>query len=63
MEVAESVVLRGGVGLGAGENKVKESTIEPGVWFPVELGKRARTNILRSMREDAFVYQLGEDFA
>jgi hypothetical protein len=63
LEVAESVVLRGGVGRGVGENKVKESTIEPGVWFPVELGKQARTNILRSMREDAFVYELGEDFA
>ena len=32
------------------------------VWFPVELGKRARTNILRTVKEDAFVYELGESF-
>ncbi|KAL7530657.1 hypothetical protein ACHAXR_003620 [Thalassiosira sp. AJA248-18] len=37
----------------------KEATVQPGVWFPVELGKQARENILRVAKEDAFVYELG----
>jgi hypothetical protein len=63
LEVADSVVTRGGARGEFREKMGKESTIEPGVWFPVELGERARTNILRSVRQDASVYELGEDFA
>ena len=36
-----------------------EATVPPGVWFPVELGDRARGNILRAAKEDAFVYEVG----
>jgi len=32
------------------------ATIEPGVWFPAELQKLARTNILEKAREGAFVW-------
>ena len=56
LEVADSVGI---VDEDGGEGG---ATIEPGVWFPVELGKRARTNILRVAKEDAFVYELGESF-
>lgn len=35
-------------------------TVLPGVFFPVELGKRARENILEVVKEDAFVYELGK---
>ena len=41
--------------------KDKEATIQPGVWFPVELDKQARENILRVAKEDAFVYEVGGD--
>jgi hypothetical protein len=41
--------------------KEKEATIQPGVWFPVELDKQARENILRVAKEDAFVYEVGGD--
>ena len=34
-------------------------TIPPGVWFPVELEKHARENILRVVKEGAIVYELG----
>ena len=50
LEVANSV-----------KNK-KDATVPPGVWFPVELGKQARENILRVAKEDTFVYELGADF-
>jgi len=46
-------------------NSVKNkdaATVQPGVWFPVELGKQARENILRIAKEDTFVYELGGDF-
>jgi len=45
-------------------NSVKsneEATVQPGVWFPVELGAEARENILRVVKEDAFVYEIGGD--
>ena len=35
------------------------ATVPPGVWFPVELGGKARENILRVAKEDSFVYELG----
>jgi hypothetical protein len=38
--------------------EVASSSIEPGVWFPVELEKQARTNILQAVKEDTFVYEL-----
>ena len=41
---------------------VKKETIQPGVWFPVELGNEARKNILRTSKEDTLVYELGEGF-
>jgi hypothetical protein len=34
-------------------------TISSGVWFPIELGKEARENILRVSKEDAFIHELG----
>ncbi|KAL3784495.1 hypothetical protein HJC23_013638 [Cyclotella cryptica] len=34
------------------------ATVSPGVWFPVELGKDARENILEIVKEGAFVYEL-----
>ncbi|KAL3781686.1 hypothetical protein ACHAWO_010397 [Cyclotella atomus] len=37
----------------------KDVTVEPGVWFPVEIGRQARENILEIVKEDAFVYELG----
>ena len=33
-------------------------TVSPGVWFPVELGRDARENILEIVKEGAFVYEL-----
>lgn len=36
----------------------KQQTVQPGVWFPSELGEEARKNILEVSREDAFVYEL-----
>ena len=36
----------------------KQQTIQPGVWFPSELGEEARKNILEVSKEDAFVYEL-----
>lgn len=51
LEVASSII---------GEDKTITASIEAGVWFPVELEKRARTNILKLVKEDAFVYELGE---
>lgn len=38
------------------------ATIQPGVWFPVELEKKARENILQISKEEAFVYELGPNF-
>lgn len=43
-------------------DSVSERTVEPGVWFPVELGKQARENILRIAKEDTFVYELGDNW-
>lgn len=37
----------------------KDVTVEPGVWFPVEIGRQARENILEIVKEDAFVYEIG----
>jgi len=51
LEVATSIV---------GEDKSLTTSIEAGVWFPVELKKLARTNILQAVKEDTFVYELGE---
>ena len=34
-------------------------TVSPGVWFPVELQKNARENILKVVKEGAFVYEIG----
>ena len=62
LEVAASAGQRGegaaedGAGAGAGG-----ATVPPGVWFPVELGRQARENILEVAREDAFVYELGRE--
>ena len=45
-------------------NSVKNkdnATVEPGVWFPVELEKKARENILRISQEDTFVCELGSE--
>ncbi|KAL9182406.1 hypothetical protein ACHAXT_013058 [Thalassiosira profunda] len=45
-------------------NSVKDretATVPPGVWFPVELGRKARANILQVAKEDAFVYEIGGD--
>lgn len=36
----------------------KQQTVQPGVWFPSELGVEARKNILDVSKEDAFVYEL-----
>lgn len=36
----------------------KQQTVQPGVWFPSELGEEARKNILDVSKEDAFVYEL-----
>ena len=36
----------------------KQQTVQPGVWFPSELGEEARKNILEVSKEDAFVYEL-----
>ena len=47
LEVANSMKQEGG------------GTISSGVWFPIELGKEARENILRVSKEDAFIYELG----
>ena len=35
------------------------ATVSPGVWFPVEIGRDARKNILGVAREGAIVYDLG----
>ena len=35
-------------------------TVEPGVWFPIEMGREARENILQVVKEGAFVYELGQ---
>ena len=51
LEAASSIV---------GEDKSLTTSIEPGVWFPVELKKQARTNILQAVKEDTLVYELGE---
>ena len=50
LEVASSII---------GE-KMTTKTVVQGVWFPVELGKLARENILQVVKEDAVVYELGE---
>jgi hypothetical protein len=34
-------------------------TVSPGVWFPVEMGRKARENVLKIAKEGAFVYELG----
>ncbi|EJK49788.1 hypothetical protein THAOC_31304 [Thalassiosira oceanica] len=34
------------------------ATVQPGVYYPVELGNEARRNILKAAKEDAFVYEI-----
>jgi len=53
LEVARSMY-------GSGSEDDATPTVLPGVFFPVELGKRARENILEVVKEDAFVYELGK---
>jgi len=36
----------------------REATVQPGVWFPVELGDDARSNILQVAKEKAFVWEV-----
>jgi len=38
--------------------EVLRGTVAPGVWFPAELQKEARANILEAAREDSIVYEL-----
>ena len=53
LEVANSMERgSGGAGLG-------QPTVPPGVWFPVEMERVARENILEVVKEGAFVYELG----
>jgi len=51
LEVARSV-----------KKKEARATVQPGVWFPVELGKEARENILRVSIEDTLICELGLNF-